>query len=51
LKGRVDISQALALSDIKAQLGGLIYRGFVTNNGWKRLPDTLRYLRAIERRL
>jgi ATP-dependent helicase HrpA len=51
LKGRVDISQALALSDIKAQIGGLIYRGFVTNNGWKRLPDTLRYLRAIERRL
>lgn len=51
LKGRVDISQALALSDIKAQLGGLIYRGFVTNNGWKRLPDTLRYLHAIERRM
>ncbi|CQI91230.1 ATP-dependent RNA helicase HrpA [Yersinia frederiksenii] len=51
LKGRVDISQALALSDIKAQLGGLIYRGFVTNNGWKRLPDTLRYLQAIERRM
>lgn len=51
LKGRVDISLALALSDIKAQLGGLVYRGFVTNNGWKRLPDTLRYLQAIERRL
>ncbi|EKF64272.1 ATP-dependent helicase HrpA [Serratia plymuthica A30] len=51
LKGRVDMSLALALSDIKTQLGGLIYRGFVTNNGWKRLPDTLRYLQAIERRL
>ncbi|MGB8663798.1 MAG: ATP-dependent RNA helicase HrpA [Serratia inhibens] len=51
LKGRVDMSLALALSDIKNQLGGLIYRGFVTNNGWKRLPDTLRYLQAIERRL
>lgn len=51
LKGRVDISLALALSDIKNQLGSLIYRGFVTNNGWKRLPDTLRYLQAIERRL
>ncbi|WP_024910736.1 ATP-dependent RNA helicase HrpA [Chania multitudinisentens] len=51
LKGRVDIALALALADIKAQLGGLVYRGFVTNNGWRRLPDTLRYLQAIERRL
>ncbi|WP_261653462.1 ATP-dependent RNA helicase HrpA [Erwinia mallotivora] len=51
LKGRVDMSMALALSDIKEQLGGLVYRGFVTGNGWKRLPDTLRYLQAIERRL
>jgi len=51
LKGRVDMSLALALSDIKTQLGGLVYRGFVTGNGWKRLPDTLRYLQAIERRL
>ncbi|RYM65405.1 ATP-dependent RNA helicase HrpA [Serratia liquefaciens] len=51
LKGRVDISLALALSDIKNQLGGLVYRGFVTNNGWRRLSDTLRYLQAIERRL
>ncbi|MCX8963738.1 ATP-dependent RNA helicase HrpA [Erwinia psidii] len=51
LKGRVDMSMALALSDIKAQMGGLVYRGFVTRNGWKRLADTLRYLQAIERRL
>jgi len=51
LKGRIDITMALALSDIKAQMSGLIYRGFVTQNGWKRLPDTLRYLQAIERRM
>ncbi|WP_034914967.1 ATP-dependent RNA helicase HrpA [Erwinia sp. 9145] len=51
LKGRVDMTQALALADIKAQMGGLVYRGFVTRNGWKRLGDTLRYLLAIERRL
>ncbi|WP_213992369.1 ATP-dependent RNA helicase HrpA [Sodalis sp. dw_96] len=51
LKGRVDIALALALSDVKSQMSGLIYRGFVTGNGWKRLGDTLRYLRAIERRL
>jgi ATP-dependent helicase HrpA len=51
LKGRVDMSMALALSDVKAQLGGLVYKGFVTQNGWKRLSDTLRYLTAMERRL
>jgi ATP-dependent helicase HrpA len=51
LKGRVDMALALALSDIKSQMSGLIYRGFVTGNGWKRLADTLRYLRAVERRL
>ena len=51
LKGRVDMTMALALSDIKAQMGGLVYRGFVTGNGWKRLGDTLRYLHAIERRM
>ncbi|CAK9885013.1 MAG: hypothetical protein XXXJIFNMEKO3_01405 [Candidatus Erwinia impunctatus] len=51
LKRRVDISMALALSDIKAQLDGLVYRGFVTETGWQRLPDTLRYLQGIERRL
>ncbi len=37
LKGRVDIALALALSDVKSQMSGLIYRGFVTGNGWKRL--------------
>ena len=51
LKGRVDMTMALGLSDIKAQMSGLIYRGFVTGNGWQRLGDTLRYLQAIEKRL
>jgi len=51
LKGRIDMTMALALSDIKAQMSGLVYRGFVTQNGWKRLGDTLRYLQAIERRM
>ncbi|MEH0876131.1 ATP-dependent RNA helicase HrpA [Pectobacterium cacticida] len=51
LKGRVDIALALALSDIKQQMNGLVFRGFVTDNGWRRLPDVLRYLQAIERRL
>lgn len=39
LKGRVDMTMALALSDIKAQMGGLIYRGFVTATGADRLAD------------
>ncbi|WP_433587741.1 ATP-dependent RNA helicase HrpA [Providencia alcalifaciens] len=51
LKGRVDFSMALALSDVKAQMSGLVFKGFVTEKGWKRLPDILRYLNGIERRL
>ncbi|WP_434223345.1 ATP-dependent RNA helicase HrpA [Xenorhabdus bakwenae] len=51
LKGRVDISLALALSDIKEQISGLAFNGFVTSHGWKRLTDVLRYLNGIERRL
>ncbi|MBD2785570.1 ATP-dependent RNA helicase HrpA [Xenorhabdus sp. DI] len=51
LKGRVDIALALALSDIKEQITGLVFNGFVTSHGWKRLADVLRYLNGIERRL
>ncbi|MFC3395470.1 ATP-dependent RNA helicase HrpA [Brenneria rubrifaciens] len=51
LKGRIDMTMALALNDIKNQINGLVFRGFVTENGWRRLPDVLRYLQAIERRL
>ncbi|WP_428438512.1 ATP-dependent RNA helicase HrpA [Photobacterium frigidiphilum] len=51
LKGRVDLSMAFALSDIKAQVEGLIFKGFATECGWQRLPDILRYMKAIERRM
>ncbi|KLV02341.1 ATP-dependent helicase HrpA [Photobacterium aquae] len=51
LKGRIDLSMAFALSDIKAQIEGLIFKGFATECGWRRLPDILRYMRAIERRM
>ena len=51
LKGRVDMTMALGLSDVKAQMSGLVYRGFVTRNGFRHLGDTLRYLQAIEKRL
>ncbi|MDW6093024.1 ATP-dependent RNA helicase HrpA [Vibrio rhizosphaerae] len=51
LKGKVDFTMAFALSDIKAQIEGLIFKGFATECGWKKLPDILRYMKAIERRL
>ncbi|AEH10822.1 MULTISPECIES: ATP-dependent RNA helicase HrpA [Protofrankia] len=42
---------APALDDIRSQLSGLVYPGFVSATGWQRLPDIARYLAAIERRL
>ena len=51
LKGRIDMQLAFALSDIKAQMSGLVFPGFVTSHGWQRLPDVLRYLQGIERRI
>ncbi|BDH46030.1 ATP-dependent RNA helicase HrpA [Salmonella enterica subsp. enterica serovar Choleraesuis] len=51
LKGRMDMTMALGLADVKAQLSGLVYKGFVTGNGFNRLDDTLRYLQAIDKRL
>ncbi|WP_196387135.1 ATP-dependent RNA helicase HrpA [Vibrio cidicii] len=51
LKGKIDFTMAFALSDIKAQIESLIFKGFATECGWKRLPDILRYMRAIERRM
>ena len=40
-----------ATADMRAQLSGLIYPGFVTATGYRRLPHLTRYLRGIERRL
>jgi ATP-dependent helicase HrpA len=42
---------APALADAREQLAALFYPGFVTETGWRRLPDVLRYLRAIQHRL
>jgi ATP-dependent helicase HrpA len=42
---------APALADMRAQLAGLIYPGFIAEAGAARLPDLVRYLRAILRRL
>ena len=51
LKGRVDLSLAFALSDIKRQLSNLVYKGFIADSGYKRLADVYRYLLAIEKRI
>ncbi|MCL9781240.1 ATP-dependent RNA helicase HrpA [Vibrio sp. S4M6] len=51
LKGKIDFTMAFALSDIKAQVEGLIFKGFATESGWRKLPDILRYLKAVERRM
>lgn len=40
-----------ALADVAEQLSGLVYPGFVTATGWRRLSDVHRYLRAVQRRL
>jgi ATP-dependent helicase HrpA len=40
-----------AAADLRGQLSGLIYPGFVTATGYRRLPNLTRYLRGIEHRL
>ncbi|SDR31009.1 ATP-dependent RNA helicase HrpA [Thermostaphylospora chromogena] len=40
-----------AVEDVREQIDNLVYPGFVTATGRRRLPDVLRYLRAAERRL
>jgi ATP-dependent helicase HrpA len=39
------------MTDLRAQLDGLVHTGFVTQVGASRLPDLLRYLRAMQVRL
>jgi len=50
-KGRIDLSMAVALNDIKSQLGGLIYPGFVRDTPDQWLQEYPRYLKAIAQRL
>jgi ATP-dependent helicase HrpA len=42
---------AAAVADLRAQFAALIYRGFISGTGAARLPDLIRYLRAMVRRL
>ncbi|QLE72759.1 ATP-dependent RNA helicase HrpA [Streptomyces rectiverticillatus] len=51
LKATTSLSLMSSLSDVKEQLAGLIKPGFVTAHGVRRLPDLLRYLVAVDRRL
>ncbi|MFC7549356.1 ATP-dependent RNA helicase HrpA [Plantactinospora sp. GCM10030261] len=46
-----NLAVVAALADIRDQLAGLVHAGFITETGYARLPDLLRYLTAIERRL
>ncbi|TBL35726.1 ATP-dependent RNA helicase HrpA [Verrucosispora sp. SN26_14.1] len=46
-----NLAVVAALADIRAQLTRLVHAGFITEAGYARLPDLLRYLTAIERRM
>jgi len=40
-----------AATDVRAQLGRLIYKGFLTSTPWERLQDLPRYMKAMHVRL
>jgi ATP-dependent helicase HrpA len=42
---------AASVADMTAQLDALVHKGFVAEVGPQRLPDVLRYLQGLERRL
>ncbi|HEY2578639.1 MAG TPA: ATP-dependent RNA helicase HrpA, partial [Streptosporangiaceae bacterium] len=44
-------TQSAARTDMRTQFAALIYPGFITATGLPRLPDLVRYLKAITRRL
>ncbi|WPP01183.1 ATP-dependent RNA helicase HrpA [Pseudomonas sp. HR96] len=50
-KGKIDLAQAVALNDIKQQLGALVYPGFVRETPGVWLKELPRFLKAIELRL
>ncbi|WP_130799426.1 ATP-dependent RNA helicase HrpA [Streptomyces otsuchiensis] len=51
LKGVTSPVLLPSMTDVRAQLAALMCPGFVTAHGARRLPDLLRYLTAVERRL
>ncbi|WP_296268979.1 ATP-dependent RNA helicase HrpA [Pseudomonas sp. UBA6562] len=50
-KGKIDLSQAVSLNDIRQQLGNLVYPGFVRETPGQWFKELPRYLKAIELRL
>ncbi|MCW8091981.1 ATP-dependent RNA helicase HrpA [Alteromonas ponticola] len=51
MKGNVPLNMINALSDVKQQLNGLVFPGFVFAIGAEKLNDWNRYLKALARRL
>ncbi|MCL2730022.1 MAG: ATP-dependent RNA helicase HrpA [Actinomycetia bacterium] len=51
LKDTTSLALVANLQDVKEQLAALVHPGFVTGTGLKRLPDLMRYLVAVDRRL
>ncbi len=51
LKSITNVVLVRSVGDVRAQLDGLVYPGFVAATGVRRLPDLARYLRGIEIRL
>jgi ATP-dependent RNA helicase HrpA len=51
LRGTASLTLVPSLTDARAHLSALIHPGFVSATGSQRLPDLLRYLRALEVRL
>ncbi|MEE4544730.1 ATP-dependent RNA helicase HrpA [Streptomyces sp. V4-01] len=51
LKDTASLALVANLQDVKEQLSALVHAGFVTEAGLKRLPDLMRYLVAVDRRL
>lgn len=50
-KGKIDLTHAVALNDIKQQLGNLVYPGFVRDTPAIWLKELPRLLKAVELRL
>ena len=51
LKGKIDLSRAIAMNDIRDQLGRLVFKGFVRSVPAEWLAQYPRYFTAIEQRL
>jgi ATP-dependent helicase HrpA len=51
LRGLTGPSQAPSVADVRAQIAALIHPGFVAETGRARLPDLVRYLQAVEKRV